>query len=113
MCERKRERKCYFSLFRALLRHVQNEGQKVRKVGEERTKKRKMKGEKRERKRENDGSKKLIGKERQKKTEQRKGEKTIPVCRMLAVGDNTLMLSCLSAHNLTTTPKRDMLSSPF
>lgn len=67
MCERKRERKCYFSLFRALLRHVQNEGQKVRKVGEERTKKRKMKGEKRERKRENDGSKKLIGKERQKK----------------------------------------------
>ena len=53
---------------------MQNEGQKVRKMGEERTKKRKMKGEKWERKRENDGRKKLIGKERQKNRTKERGE---------------------------------------
>ena len=78
------------TLLRALLRHMQNEGQKVRKRGEERTKK----DHKRERKRENDGRKKLIGKERQ-KSQQRKHKKTIPNCRMPAVTDNSLTLSCL------------------
>lgn len=85
MCERERERKYYFSLLRALLRHMQNEGQKVRKRGEERTKK----DHRRERKRENDGRKKLLGKQRR-KTEQRKQEKTFPRCRRPAVADDSL-----------------------
>ena len=89
MCERERGRKYYFTQSTTET-HAKWRTESQEKGG----RKNKKKDHKRERKRDNDGRKKLIGKERQ-KTQQRKHEKTIPNCRMPAVVDNSLTLSCL------------------